>query len=175
MENGDFDPQQIQNRLRAATKSAVGGLAGVLLGFLAPGGSIIALLSLPFAIVGGWQAVWYGATLLNIRLEGAKRRYFQIAIALLTPAIASLWFFKGVGQFTITGFLADATSWWVLLLVAFLGLVCWEVGGMLHKQHPFRGFLAVTAVIFIVMFLGHAGMSSDPDCDDERDLCRLSR
>ena len=111
-----------------------------------------------FSRVGIWGGMWHtagaifhGSTVLVMRVSAVWRNPVQIAIALLVPAILSLYFLQhGLPKwFSIE----DMLQWWNCILLLFIAFVSLACSGMLNKVVPMRGFLMSAFALFTMCFV----------------------
>ena len=107
------------------------------------------------------QFVFYGSTLVSMRLEGTGRRRFQIAVSFAVPAVLTLYFVQRAESFDPER--AGLFRVWMLVPLAVIALVSWKVSDTLDREYPFRGFLIASAVFFVWCFMKEQGMYFDAD------------
>src|SRR4051812_38596606 len=94
-------------------------------------------------------------------------RRFQVAVALVVPVALSLYFILRTPRPTAAGMLEPMLSAWFLLPIAIIGYVSWFAADQLGREHPFRGFLVVAAVLFVICLFGYYGIRSEYDEQSE--------
>ncbi len=110
---------------------------------------------------------WYGTTIVSVKLQGDRRRRFQLLVSVLTPIVLSAYFFKDVSQLSMEALFGGWMSWWTLVPVAITGFVSWHGADQLDAKHPFRGFLMATIILFVLCFMWHNGVYSEANDYDE--------
>jgi len=53
------------------------------------------------------------------------------------------------------------------MMAAIVAYLCWSMARELDREHPFRGFLIASAVLFVFCFFGHHGIVPGRDADSE--------
>jgi len=129
-------------------------------------GFIVGAFAALMVAIGGARFIFDGSTIISMSLDGWRRTWFQVAIALAVP----------VGFVLILASCADAvplaTLWrmltpWLLIPLGIIAWVSWYFGGHLNRDHPFRGFLIAATVLGVLCFLWSAGMVSESDYEGE--------
>ncbi len=119
------------------------------------------------ALCGTCLLYWYGMTIVSVKLQGDRRRRFQLLVSVLTPIVLSAYFFKDVSQLSMEALFGGWMSWWAIVPVVIIGLVSWHAADNLDANHPFRGHLIATIIIFVLSFMWHNGVYFEPDDYDE--------
>lgn len=120
-----------------------------------------------FAFMGlvgtGSLTLFHGATAVSLSLAGAARRWFQLAVSIVVPLVLSLYFLRGTPSITVYGLFGHLLNPWFLIPFVIIGYISWTAADLLNREHPFRGFLIATAVIFIICFMGYSGIYIETD------------
>lgn len=114
-----------------------------------------------------WKFVFHGATAVSMSLSGSRRNLFRIAVATAFPLVLSWYFIKDTPSVTASDVIGPMASPWLLLPIALIGYVSWAAGEQLDQQHPFRGFLIASTVLFVICLLGYHGIHSEFDDQSE--------
>lgn len=127
---------------------------------------IVGALALIFVVIGGIQFIFHAATLVSLALEGRRRTQFQIAVSLAVPIAFTLILANRADAMPI------ATLWgmltpWLLVPLGIIAWVCWLAGGLLNRDHPFRGFFIAATVLGVLCYFWSVGMVSEDDYDGE--------
>lgn len=125
--------------------------------------AIVGAFALLGLVVTGWQFIFHGSTAISIKLQEEARRKFQIFISVAVPALLSFYFIKGVSTVTISGLFGHMFSAWYIIPIGIIAYASWVAASQLNKDHPFRGFLIASAVIFVICYFGHKGYFSEFD------------
>ena len=115
----------------------------------------------------GWQFLFHGSTAISMSFVGVARRRFQIAVAVVVPLLLSLYFIKDATSITLQGVMGHMFSLWFLIPIGIIAYVSWFAADLLDYDYPFRGFLIACAVVFVICFMGHNGISIEHDIDKE--------
>lgn len=132
---------------------------GLLIAYIIIPIPLIRALVILGVVAMGSQFVFYGATAVSIRLTEPMRTRFQIAVALAAPAILSLYFIKDASVLSLEGMIGPLLNAWYLFPIAVTGYVSWGSAELLHREHPFRGYLIATGVVFFILYFGYHGVS----------------
>ncbi len=112
--------------------------------------------------------LFQGLTAISMTLVGVARRRFQIIVSATAPAVLSVYFVKDATSISLQGVFGDILySFWFLLplgLIAFFSLL---VAGATNPEHPFRGFLIASGILFVICFLNSAGIGTGCDNVEE--------
>jgi hypothetical protein len=123
--------------------------------------ALLGALGLLGAIAAGTQFLYHAATLISKALDGRRRAWFQIAVALATPVTIGLILISRVDAVPMTT-LWEMLEPWLLLPLAIIAWVCWHVGRQIvGDDHPFQFFLIVAAALGAWCFLRSMGMFAD--------------
>ncbi len=128
------------------------------------------------AVGGACLLYWYGMTIVSVKLQGDRRRRFQLLVSVLTPIVLSAYFFKDVSQLSMEAIFGGWLSWWVLVPVAITGYVSWHAADNLDAKHPFRGYLIATIILCVLSYMLHNGWYYQADVyDDETSVLLLDK
>ena len=132
-----------------------------------------------FALFGlticGCRFLFEFATVISMSIEGKARNRFQFAIAAVVPSLLSLYFIRDVSPITLRGVLGYMFSAWFLLPFGAIAYFSWAAADYLNKEHPFRGFLIASAVIFVICFMGHHENYLETDDHTERNTVIIDK
>ena len=127
--------------------------------------TFVQALALLFVVIAGSQFFFHLATFVSKVLKGRRRTQFQVAVALAVP-IAFTVFLASRADAVPLETLLDMLTPWLLIPLGVIGWVCWSAGSQLNREHPFRGFLIASAVLFVLCFMWSMGMTSESDGED---------
>jgi hypothetical protein len=130
---------------------------------------ITALLMIPLAIT-AWLALFHGTTVISFQLQGFRRTAFQVAVAIAVPIALSFYFIHRTPELTASGVFGPALTPWFLLPVAIIGYASWHGAAQLDSEHPFRGFLVASTVLFVICLFGYYGIYSEFDEQTETSI-----
>jgi len=129
---------------------------------------IIAVIAM-FGLVGnGWLFLFHGSTVISMLLQGRPRLLFQIFISIVTPILFSIYFLKDVQSITVEGINVFIFKGWIWVLppIGIVGYFSWIASKYLDRNHPFRGFIIASTIIFVICFLSrHGGIYNGSDYD----------
>ncbi len=125
----------------------------------------VAGLAVLFVLIAVSHLVFFGATRISLALEGPRRTLFQVAISLAVPVVLGLYLASRADALPLETLWTIFTPW-LLLPLGVLGWLCWSAAEYLDRGHPFRGFLIVSAALFVLCWLWSAGLTTDSDGDD---------
>ncbi|MEQ1880354.1 MAG: hypothetical protein ABL878_05215 [Burkholderiales bacterium] len=145
-----------------ARRAGVASVALLVVLFLLPFTLFTGFVAFAFAVT-TWQFVFHGSTAVSMCLKGGRRKLFQIAVAITFPLALSWDFAKDAPSLTASGIFGQMATPWLLFPVALIGHVSWRMAKDLDQEHPFRGFLIASAVIFIVCLFGYHGLHTEYD------------
>jgi hypothetical protein len=132
---------------------------------------IVKVVSLLGALYTGWLVVWHGTTWMSVLLSGDFRKWFQVIVSVLVPAVLSILFFHQAETLKINLVSASFNSNWTWIQVAFMVLACWWLSENLNKDHPFRGFLVISIVLFVMLYFKHmGGFTAHDEYDDSSSM-----
>jgi hypothetical protein len=143
--------------------AAIAGVVFIIVPYIFPQKAAVVIqgLALLLLVGAGSQAFSYGSTLISMRLQGEQRRRFQIAVSLAVPTVLTLYFVSRAEGFDPER--VGLSKVWVLLPLALIAWLCWVGGESMDREHPFRGFLIVAAILFVWCFLKEQGMYFESD------------
>ncbi|OGA02889.1 MAG: hypothetical protein A3I00_05890 [Betaproteobacteria bacterium RIFCSPLOWO2_02_FULL_64_12] len=123
---------------------------------------LVEALAFIVVVVAGAQFLFHGATLVSAALEGQRRKWFQIAVALAAPVMFALILVSRADAIPLRT-LWDILTPYLLFPLGVIAWVCWYSGGQLNREHPFRGFLIAAAILGVLCLAWSAGMTSEYD------------
>ena len=121
---------------------------------------LLALIALPYTV---WLVYFYGATWVSFLLQDNKRKLFQVFVSIFTPAILSIYFLRHISEFTLQATFGPLMNPWLLLPCAFIWFFSKVLSRVLDRQHPFRGYLVSSVIIFLFCLYGFSGISIDSE------------
>lgn len=150
---------------KAKTEAQFFGLtsAFILLVFLFVPILVVRLYISLFLFITSWLFLFHGATVVSIKLRGKKRRIFQIALSLAFPAFLSLYFIHDISVVAFPQILGAIPNIWLLIPIAFIGYMSWAAADQLDQEHPFRGFVITSTILFFICYFGHHGIYFEDD------------
>jgi hypothetical protein len=148
--------------------TAIGFAALILAVYVLPArvASVVGAIALFFVIIGGGQFLFHVATLISHSLDGWRRTWFQVTVALVFPIAFTLILASRADAIPI-GTLWRILTPWLLIPLGVIASVCWVAGDLLHREHPFRGFLVAAVILGVLCYFWSAGMVSQTDYDGE--------
>lgn len=82
-------------------------------------------------------------------LQRRRSAPFQVAISLAAPVVFTLFLASGADAVPIETLWRMLTPW-LLIPLGIIAWICWFAGGQLNREHPFRGFLIASTVLFVL-------------------------
>lgn len=129
-------------------------LLAIIIGIPSKEIQLFAMLGLAVTV---GRFLFEATTAISISLEGLVRKRFQIAVVLITPSLLSIYFIKDASPITLEGVGGHMLNTWFLVALGFISFISWTAADLLNKEHPFRGFLIATVIIFIICLMGYNG------------------
>jgi len=120
---------------------------------------------------GGWKFLFHGSTVISMYLQGFARRLFQIAVAVAFPLLVSLYFVKDATSFSLQN-AYTSIPWYGVAIIAY---VSWAAAELLDDEHPFRGFLIASTVLFVIHFMSHLGYYWEHDNHTDASVAYLDK
>ena len=154
----------VKDSERLAVFAAVASIGLLFIVFLIPVNLLKALAFLGL-IPAVWVCIYGGSTAIACALTGELRRWFQVGISILVPAVMSLYFFKDMAVVTYEGAIGQNFNVSTFVVLGIIGYVSWSLANLLDKGLPFRGFLIACTVLFVPSFMGHNGIGFMDDYD----------
>lgn len=124
---------------------------------------VVRLYASLFLFITFWLFIFHGATIVSLHLGGTRRTCFQIAVSLAFPMVLSLYFIHDVSMLSLKNAAETINSAWLLIPVAFIGYMSWVGADQLNRDHPFRGFLIASTIVFFICYFGHHGIYYEGD------------
>jgi len=124
--------------------------------------TIVQVFAVFFVVIAGSQFFLELATFVSKALKGRRRTQFQVCLSLAVP-IAFTRFLASRADVVPFQTLLDMFTPWLLIPLGVIGWVCWLTGSQLNREHPFRGFLIASAVLFVLCFISAMGMTTESD------------
>lgn len=150
-------------------KIFVGALIGYILGNFFDL-VIVEALSILGVAVGFFRSAFHYSTIFAASLQPKSNRIFQVGISVLFPLLYSLLFFReGVPDWEV---IVTNFNLFLLIVAGLIFYFSYGGGDILNKKFPFRGFIIVSTVIFLVLYLGMHG-AFDGGSGDIEDLYRF--
>jgi hypothetical protein len=114
------------------------------------------------------QAYWKGTTFLSVLLEGERRQRYQIVLSIITPLLLLVIFCLDAEKLNFQAF-EDDLDWYFLVPIGIISYISWFSAPAIHNDHPFRGFVLSSAIIFVLLYLPSKGVSfgTNDDMDVE--------
>ena len=115
--------------------------------------------------------VFHTATVVSLKVQPQNRVLYQAGVSLAVPAFLSMYFLLDVTNGR-AGLFSSVVNPYFLLMASLIAWLCWSIAGELDSEHPFRGFLIASAVLFVICFFGHHGMAPGADIElpSDRDV-----
>jgi hypothetical protein len=128
--------------------------------------TIVGGLALLFILGAGTQFLFHGATLVSLALHGRRRARFQIALSIAVPVLITFLLASRADAIPAQTLWTILTPW-LLIPLGIIAVVSWSAGSLMHREHPFRGFLMAAAILGVLALLWSYGMVSESsDYDD---------
>ena len=109
--------------------------------------------------------VFHGSTLVALKLRGRRRLLFQVLVVIVVSGVLAayfVWRADAVPRETIKGWL----NAWSLIPLGILGLIGYGLRDAVDRELPLRAFIVYAGILFIICFIGAAGLYYESD-DDE--------
>lgn len=152
-----LEKSRSEARLMAVVSAALAIIAAIVPSSLV---KLLALIALPYT---AWLFYFHGTTWVSFLLQDNKKRIFQVGVAILTPALLSLYFLRHTPEFTFQVTFGPLLNPWFLLPCAFIWFFSKILSRVLDRQHPFRGYLIASVIIFIFCLYGFSGIALDAE------------
>jgi hypothetical protein len=102
---------------------------------------------------------------VSMSLKRPLRTQYQVAISLAVPIAFTLVLASRADAVLLETLLSRLTPW-LLIPTAIIGGICWSVSDQLDQEHPFRGFLITSAMLFALCFMFSMGFTIESDGDE---------
>lgn len=123
---------------------------------------IVRVLALFLTVGAGAQFVFQGATLASHALQGQRRRQFQVGVSLAAPVLFITFLVSRVDAVPLNTLWGILTHPWLIVPLAIITTASWYAGGVLDREHPFRGFVVAATIFAVLCWSWTGGMTSGP-------------
>lgn len=157
---------------KAKSEARTFGIASAVfaaIALISPSRGLAALLCIPLACT-GWLFLFHGSTVISMRLQGGARRRFQVVVAVLVPLGLSLFFLHEANESSFSQMVRTFWTPWLLLPLVVFGYISWQSANQLDRDHPFRGFIIASVVLFVFCLFGYLGIYSEYDQQTETSM-----
>ena len=127
--------------------------------------TLVGGIALLVVAIAGSQFLFHITTIISGSLEGRRRTQYQVAVSVAAPVAFTLILASHADAVPIRT-LFDILSLWLLIPLGIIAWVCVLASTQLDREHPFRGFLIASAVLFAMCFMWSMGMTTDSDGED---------
>lgn len=130
-----------------------------------PVSPIVGGLAILLLIGAGSQFFFQVANFVSMSLKRPQRTLYQVAISLAVPIAFTLALASRADAVPPETLVKMLTPW-RLIPTAIIGWICWYAGERLDQEHPFRGFLITSAVLFALSFMYSMGFRIESDGEE---------
>lgn len=149
------------------TKFFAISLAVLIVAYLIPSHFFIKALLLIGIIICAGKLFFHGTTYISVLLGGKKRAFFQASVAITVPLIYCWYLYTPTKEFNSSIYINYILNLQFLMTLGLIIYVSWISTSLLDREHPFRGFIISSSIIFAFSFAGNNGYY--PSVDDFTD------